>query len=61
LKSDAKVIPCAIVGSYAPFRKVKIYFGKPISLEDLKDQKGSTQLATDRIMMHIQKLLDQDA
>jgi 1-acyl-sn-glycerol-3-phosphate acyltransferase len=61
LKSDAQVVPCAIVGSYAPFRKIKIYFGKPVPLDDLKDQKGATQLATDRIMLHIQQLLDQNA
>ncbi|OZM57256.1 1-acyl-sn-glycerol-3-phosphate acyltransferase [Lottiidibacillus patelloidae] len=61
LKSEAKVVPCAIVGSYAPFKKLKIYFGEPVDLEDLKDQKGATQLATDRIMLHIQQLIDQDA
>jgi 1-acyl-sn-glycerol-3-phosphate acyltransferase len=61
LKSEGEVVPCAIVGSYAPFKKVKIIFGKPVPLDDLKDQKGATQLATDRIMEHIGELIKRHA
>jgi 1-acyl-sn-glycerol-3-phosphate acyltransferase len=58
LKSDAQVVPCAIIGSFKPFGKVKIVFGKPVNLEDLKNQRSSAQLATDRIMDEIKHLIE---
>lgn len=62
LKEAATVIPVAIIGPYLPFKRVKVVFGPVVSMEDLKQERvtsESTKLATDRIMNHIQDLLDQ--
>jgi 1-acyl-sn-glycerol-3-phosphate acyltransferase len=58
LRSDAEVIPCAIIGEYKLFRKVKVFYGKPINLEQLREEKASAQTVVDTIMAEIQKLLD---
>jgi 1-acyl-sn-glycerol-3-phosphate acyltransferase len=62
LKSEAVVIPVAIVGPYRLFRPVKIVYGAPIDLSAQRAAKpGSDTLkeTTDLIMSHIQSLLDQ--
>ncbi|MDA5106892.1 MULTISPECIES: lysophospholipid acyltransferase family protein [Brevibacillus] len=62
LKSEAVVIPVAIVGPYRWFRPVKIVYGAPIDLSAQRTAKpGSDTLkeTTDLIMSHIQSLLDQ--
>jgi 1-acyl-sn-glycerol-3-phosphate acyltransferase len=55
LKSDAAVVPCAIVGSYDIFKPQKIIFGKQIDFN--KEEKISAQDAVDIIMVEIQKLI----
>jgi 1-acyl-sn-glycerol-3-phosphate acyltransferase len=60
LKSDAAVVPCAIVGTYGVFQKQKIIFGKPIDFTKYKEEKISAQDAVDIIMAEIQKLIDQE-
>lgn len=57
LKTDAHVIPCGIIGPYKLFRKVKVVYGKPVSIEGLRNQKASADEATELIMTHIQKIL----
>lgn len=59
LRSSAHVVPCAIVGSYFPFRKMKIVFGAAIDFSDLREQKSSLSVATSRIMDAIQALIDE--
>jgi 1-acyl-sn-glycerol-3-phosphate acyltransferase len=62
LKEQSTVIPVAIIGPYRPFRRVKVVFGSAINLEDLRQEKAtseSTKVATDRIMNGVQNLLDQ--
>ncbi|MFY0543034.1 lysophospholipid acyltransferase family protein [Brevibacillus sp. H7] len=62
LKSEAVVIPVAIIGPYKLFRPVKIVYGEPIDLSTQRFGKaGSDALkeTTDLIMLHIKKLLDQ--
>lgn len=62
LKSQAAVIPVAIVGPYRLFKPVKIVYGQPIDLSELRSKKsGSDTLkeATDLIMSQIQRLLNQ--
>ncbi|MGG1659625.1 lysophospholipid acyltransferase family protein [Brevibacillus sp. NRS-1366] len=62
LKSQAMVIPVAIIGPYRMFRPVKIVYGKPIDLTHLRETKtGSDTLkaTSDLIMSHIKELRDQ--
>lgn len=56
LRSSADIVPCAILGSYTPFQKLKIVFGTPIDFSDLREQKSSSQIATTRIMSAIKML-----
>jgi 1-acyl-sn-glycerol-3-phosphate acyltransferase len=62
LKSDAVVIPVAIIGPFKLFRSIKIVYGAPVDLSALKAEKqGSDTLkrATEQIMGHIKDLIDQ--
>lgn len=59
LKTDAAVVPCAIIGPYKPFRKVRVVYGKPIDMQKLKEKKVSAKKATEVIMAHIQEILIQ--
>ncbi len=59
LKTDAEVVPCAIIGPYKPFRKLKVVYGKPINMQELKEKKASAKEATEVIMGHIKEILIQ--
>jgi 1-acyl-sn-glycerol-3-phosphate acyltransferase len=56
LKSDAAIVPCAIVGDYKFRRNIKIIFGDPIDFAQLREQKATAQEATSLIMEHIKRL-----
>lgn len=58
LKSTAHVVPCAIIGSYKPFRKITIIFGKPIDFSELRQKKVSAQEAAGKIMEGVRKLVE---
>ncbi|MDO7905092.1 lysophospholipid acyltransferase family protein [Paenibacillus sp. JX-17] len=56
LRSGAAVIPVAVIGNYKVFRKIKVIYGAPVSLEEFKsrDMEGDPlELATDKIMSRI--------
>ncbi|NBI30452.1 lysophospholipid acyltransferase family protein [Chengkuizengella marina] len=59
LRSDATVVPVAIIGNYTPFRKMKVIYGKPVDLSEFKEDSSGDRLekATDKIMSNIDKLL----
>ncbi|MBY0084430.1 MULTISPECIES: lysophospholipid acyltransferase family protein [Brevibacillus] len=62
LKSEAAVIPVAIIGPYRPFRSIKIVYGKPIDLAHLREAKSSADTlkeTSDLIMEHIKQLRNQ--
>lgn len=62
LKSQAQVIPVAIVGPYRLFRPIKIVYGEPIDLTRLREAKSSADTlkeTTDLIMEHIKALRNQ--
>lgn len=59
LRSDAAVVPCAIIGSYKIFSEIIIAYGKPIKMEELREKKASADEATEKIMEGIQQLLDE--
>lgn len=60
LKGDAMVMPCAIIGPYKPFRKLKVVYGKPIDMTPYRERKASAEEATEAIMAAIQELLEKN-
>ncbi|MEF2964374.1 lysophospholipid acyltransferase family protein [Paenibacillus sp. M1] len=58
LRSDAAVIPVAIIGNYKLFRKMKVVYGEPIDLSAFKEDKGgdAAEQATELIMSRIAEL-----
>lgn len=60
LRSDAKIVPCAIVGNYKPFKKIKVIYGDPIDFEQLRANKASAEEATDLIMDTIRSLVEKN-
>lgn len=59
MRSNATVIPCAIIGTYKKFTTLKVIYGKPIEFESLKKEKPNAQEVTNEIMYNIQALLDE--
>jgi 1-acyl-sn-glycerol-3-phosphate acyltransferase len=59
LRSDAHVVPCAVIGPYKAFKKLKVVYGKPIDMESIKQKKLNAEQATDLIMGEIQKLINE--
>ncbi|BCB04550.1 lysophospholipid acyltransferase family protein [Bacillus sp. KH172YL63] len=57
LRSDAKVVPCAIIGPYKPFRKLKVVFGPPIPMESIRQDKLNAEKTTEIIMECIEDLI----
>ena len=59
LKSGATVIPAAIIGSYKPFSRVDVIYGKPVDLSEFKEDptSESQEKATDKIMEAIRALI----
>ena len=56
IKSNVKVIPVGIHGTFKPFSKVYVNYGKPIDLSKYKNQKDKLDEATDIIMQQIVNL-----
>lgn len=58
LRSDAYVVPCAVIGPYKAFRKLKVVYGKPIDMASVKERKLNAEQTTDLIMSEIQGLIN---
>ncbi|GMB07854.1 1-acyl-sn-glycerol-3-phosphate acyltransferase [Thermolongibacillus altinsuensis] len=58
LRSEAAVVPCAIIGPYRLFHRVKVVYGPPIDFAPLRERKASADEATALIMEHIRQLLE---
>ncbi|MEH6987230.1 lysophospholipid acyltransferase family protein [Cytobacillus firmus] len=58
LRSEAHVVPCAIIGPYKAFSKLKVVYGKPINMKELRERKASAEETTDMIMSEIHKLIE---
>lgn len=58
LRSDAAVIPVAIVGNYKLFRKTRVIYGAPLDLSEFKEGgvADAAEQATERIMSRISEL-----
>jgi 1-acyl-sn-glycerol-3-phosphate acyltransferase len=59
LRSQAHIVPCAIIGPYKPFKRLKVVYGKPIIMEEYRSNKASAEEVTEVIMAEIQKLISQ--
>jgi 1-acyl-sn-glycerol-3-phosphate acyltransferase len=57
LRSEALVVPCAIIGPYKSFHKLKVVYGKPIDMEERRKNKASPEEVTELIMSEIDKLI----
>lgn len=61
LKSGATVIPVAIVGNYKPFRKMKVFYGKPVDLSEFAEGGADVlEAATDKIMAAIRSMIREE-
>ncbi|NEY80437.1 1-acyl-sn-glycerol-3-phosphate acyltransferase [Bacillus sp. 3H-10] len=58
LRTEADVVPCAIIGPYKPFKKLIVVYGEPINMSELKKNKASANETTELIMNEIQKLIN---
>ncbi|SFC44594.1 1-acyl-sn-glycerol-3-phosphate acyltransferase [Bacillus sp. OV322] len=57
LRSKAAIVPCAIIGPYKLFGRLKVVYGKPIDFNKYREQKTSADEATGIIMEEIRKLI----
>jgi 1-acyl-sn-glycerol-3-phosphate acyltransferase len=58
LRTEAHVLPCAIIGPYKSFSKLQVIYGKPIDMSKIRKEKVSADEATRVIMDEIRKLID---
>ncbi|MFD1206464.1 MULTISPECIES: lysophospholipid acyltransferase family protein [Sporosarcina] len=58
LKGDAAVVPCAIIGPYKPFKRLRVVYGKPIDMTPYRERRASADEVTAVIMDEIRKLLE---
>ncbi|WP_028783052.1 lysophospholipid acyltransferase family protein [Thalassobacillus devorans] len=56
LRSDAWIVPCAIIGPYKPFKRLWVVYGEPIDMSSYRENKASARETTDMIMKEIEKL-----
>lgn len=59
LRTNAAVVPCAIIGPYKPFKRLKVVYGKAIDLSDARKNRISAEETTEIIMDAIQKLINE--
>lgn len=57
LRSNAHIVPCAIIGPYKPFRRLKVVYGKPIDMEEYRQNKATPEKTTELIMNEIKNLI----
>ncbi|QGQ96904.1 1-acyl-sn-glycerol-3-phosphate acyltransferase [Paenibacillus psychroresistens] len=58
LRSNAIVIPVAIIGDYKPFRRMAVYYGKPVDLSEYaQSTSDNLEAATDKIMSEIRAMV----
>ncbi|MFF2090133.1 lysophospholipid acyltransferase family protein [Paenibacillus sp. NPDC058174] len=62
MRSGATVVPVAIIGSYKPFRKMKIIYGKPVDLTAFIDDSSPDMLerVTEAIMVRIRQMIKEN-
>lgn len=60
LKGEADVVPCAIIGPYKTFKRLKVVYGEPILMQPYRDNKASADEVTLVIMDRIKDLIDEN-
>lgn len=60
LRTEAKVLPAAIIGPYKGLTKLKVVYGKPINMDDIRKNKTSAEEVTELIMSEIHKLIKEN-
>ncbi|WP_227936171.1 lysophospholipid acyltransferase family protein [Alkalihalobacillus deserti] len=58
LRTDAVVIPCAIIGPYKRSKTLKLVYGTPIDFTKLREEKVTAEVATEVIMNEIRLLIE---
>ena len=56
LRSPAQIVPVAIIGNYRPFKPMRVVIGKPVDIEDLRDQRGAAKAISERILEEIKSV-----
>ncbi|WP_462412049.1 lysophospholipid acyltransferase family protein [Neobacillus sp. Marseille-QA0830] len=59
LRTNCAVVPCAIIGPYRALRKLKMVYGKPIAMDEMRASKASPEQVTELIMSEIHKLINE--
>ncbi|RFU69081.1 1-acyl-sn-glycerol-3-phosphate acyltransferase [Bacillus sp. V59.32b] len=57
LRSNAKIVPCAIIGPYKALNPLNVVYGKPIDFTEYREKKISADEATKIIMDEIRGLI----
>lgn len=57
LRTEAVVLPCAIIGPYKSLGKLRVVYGKPIAMDEIRSRKASAEEVTELIMSEIHKLI----
>lgn len=57
LRSNAHIVPCAIIGPYKAFKRLKVVYGKPIDMAEYRKNKATPEEVTELIMSEINKLI----
>ncbi|WP_010284260.1 lysophospholipid acyltransferase family protein [Bacillus timonensis] len=60
LRTDCVVVPCAIIGPYKKFRKLRVVYGKPVRMDEFRTEKTSAEVVTDKIMDSIREILEKN-
>lgn len=56
-KAEVPIVPCAIVGSYRPFSKIKIIFAKPMDM--IFPEKPNLHEITDKLKNTVEDLMEE--
>ncbi|MEA3319010.1 MAG: lysophospholipid acyltransferase family protein [Bacillota bacterium] len=60
LRSEATVVPCAIIGPYKKFQPLKVVYGEPIDFTQHRLEKISAEEATLLVMDSIKELIEKN-
>lgn len=58
LKSNATIVPCAIIGPYKPSKRLTVIYGKPMDMEYYRSTKSSAKDTAEAIMAEIEKVIE---
>nr|WP_309100754.1 lysophospholipid acyltransferase family protein [Fredinandcohnia onubensis] len=56
LRTDCVVVPCAILGPYKLFGKLRVVYGEPVLMEKFRMEKASPEDVTNKIMDSIREI-----